>query len=288
MEISGHVLTELDVDTMENLGHYGWDEFVSRAANGSAVAGSSHYSRNDNDDWAGASFQNAIEYAQHGWHDGVTLVQANLDRLPPSADVIPDWNLNVGGSICNVPAFIAGEPECMWQMSDEKRSERRISLVVNSFISAVIGKEAGIAYASAVAALIRGLEASGINTAVYVINPTKDASGSTRDNVAAYAVTVREFGEPLDIARMAFAFHPASYRRVHFAWQETKSEVIKYGLGNGGYGRPVQINSALVHKMLGDVGYVAILPSINMLYAKSPEAMLATMKKATEAAVAAY
>lgn len=246
---------------MLNLGHHSWHDFLAVAAkrvSGPAVPGAGDSSMDSLSDFRGTrTLQEAIDMAVKGWQDGAKAIAKVLDTLPPSAEVLPDWSLDVAGSICNVPAFIAGEPECMWRMSECKRDEHRVTLIVPGTYNGGIRPSDAQRYATAIAAVVRALEASGINPAVYSLSVTV----KHRIRVVS-SVAVREFGEPLDLAKVAMAFHPAFLRRIEFAWREMNPEAVRAGVASNGYGQSGHPTTDEIMALLGDVGYVAIAPPV--------------------------
>jgi hypothetical protein len=248
-----------------NLGHHSWHDFVAHATKrltAPAIFGADSGSSEDgNAEFRGTStLREAIELAVHGWQEGARAIAKVLDTLPPSSEVLPDWQLDVAGTICNVPAFIAGEPECMWNMSECKRNEHRVVLVVPGTYGGHIEQAEAQRYAIAVAAVVRSLEASGINPAVYSIPATVGHRG--RGNRHISSVAVREFGEPLDLSKVATAFHPSFLRRVQFAWREMTPEAVTGGIANDGYGAASVPTRDEITALLGDVGYVVLAPSV--------------------------
>lgn len=262
--------------TLQDLGNHSWNDFVAKAARRiteAAARGADDVSISGLSEWAGtSSLAAAVDMAVKGWPQGAARIAAKLDTLPATSEVLPEWNLDVSGAICNVPAFLSGEPECMWRMSDCKRDEHRVSIIVSGTYSAAVEASSAQNYATAVAAVIRSLEASGINPAVYMIGASRHSGGTL-----AYSINVREFGEPLDLARVAFAFHPSFLRRIQFGWRELTPEAVAAGAASGGYGSVVKLTSDLVTKLLGDIGYVAVVPDLNSVYHQSLDAMIETL-----------
>jgi len=166
----------------------------------------------------------------------------------------------VQGAFPCIPEYLSGSPECMYRLEDNRRIAHRLALIVpHSYSAAVKGNQAQ-QYAKAVAALVRSLEASGIDVAVYSV--------STGDNgtPAMYAVTVREYGEPLDIAKVAFAFHPAMLRRLGFAWREITPLAAQCGLARNGYARTFPVTEENARGILGnDIGELVIMEDLQKI-----------------------
>lgn len=248
-----------------NLGHHSWHDYVSTAAKRitqkGAYGSDDRSTESDDGDFFGTpTLQHAVNLAINGWQEGAKAIAKTLDSLPPSQEVLPDWMLDVAGSIVNVPAFITGEPECMWRMSECKRNEHRVTLVIPGTYSGGVNQAGAQRYATAIAAVVRALEASGINPAVYSM-PVSIGHGGRGDRVIS-SISVREFGEPLDLAKVAMAFHPSFLRRIQFAWREITPAAASAGIGGDGYGRADVPTREEITSLLGDVGYVVLVPKV--------------------------
>lgn len=248
---------------MMNLGVHRWEEFVARAATRATLPclpGADPDSQAESDS-GGVSFAGAIRMAQQGWPQGAQQVSSALDSLPPESEALPGWNMDVAGAICCAPAFIAGDPECMFRLDPTSRPERRLTLVVPGSYSGAVGSTAAMNYAIAVAAIVRSLEASGVSVAVINFGCR---AGTSSKIESAYAVYVREHGEPLDLAKIAFAFHPAWLRKIDWAWRERTPEAIRAGIANSSRGLPRDYTSETVRSILDcDPGVLAITPSLS-------------------------
>jgi hypothetical protein len=120
-------------------------------------------------------------------------------------------------------------------------------------------------YAKAVAALVRSLEAAGIDVAIYSVSTGHNTYIGGAGKRAMYAVTVREFGEPLDLAKVAFAFHPAMLRRIGFAWREITKAAADVGLARSGYAATFPVTESDSRELLGDVGELVIMEDLQAL-----------------------
>lgn len=235
-----------------NLGLHTWHDFVDTAAKrlrepqisgyGASTAVHRGY------EWdLGIDLAKAVKMAKEGWPEGVKNISAQLDKLPPESEVLPEWEMSVAGAICNVPAFIAGEPECMFALNDCRRHARRIALALDGVFAAAVNATAVRNYATAVAATARYLEASGIDVALYNVN--------TADIVAPtiYGIIIKDLGEPLDVAKVAFGFHPAFFRRIGFAWREITPAACSAkicGQSGARYGHSLKLTNELLQPLI--------------------------------------
>lgn len=252
-----------------NVGVHSWHDFVATAArriNESPVVGAeASGTANHYGGWAGTdTLEEAVEMAQAGWQDGATAVAKALDSLPAGVEVLPDWRMSVQGAFPCIPEYLSGSPECMYRLEDNRRIAHRLSLIVPHAYSAAVKASQAMQYAKAVAALVRSLEAAGIDVAIYSVSTghNKHVYGMPR---AMYAVVVREFGEPLDLAKVAFAFHPAMLRRIGFAWREITPAAADVGLARNGYAGTFPVTETDARTLLGDVGELVIMEDLQDL-----------------------
>lgn len=263
-----------------NMGLHTWHDFAAKAAerltNAPLPGAASSSASNDLSFSDGVLLDGAVRMANDGWPEGAKVLSDALDSLPPESDVRPDWATDVCGAFPCVPALVAGDPECMWNMSGE-RGYRQVALIVPMSYSASVDAKQVSIYAQAVAAIARSIEASGVDVAIYSVH-----HGQNRNNeryTGAHAVMVRQFGEPLDLAKVAFAFHSAFLRRLSFAWRERNPEAIKIKLADDTYGSPRPVTADIVRTVCGEVGQNVILPSVNDLFLHSSPELTEVLKR---------
>jgi hypothetical protein len=252
-----------------------WNEFVtevSRRAKGGA-RGCGESSQRYGDSFTGTNtFEDAIKLARDGWVEGAQQVAAQLDALPPEIECLPDWRLEPIGAMVCVPAVVSGEPECMWYREESARAGRQVAIVVYGSYSGCIPKSEAMNYACNLAALMRALEASGVDTALYITCAYQDYSQAT---------VVREFGEPMDLAKIAFCMHPSYLRRLYFAYGELTADRVARGIGSSGYGGSaaggyIAPDATFCEALIGPGNYCC-MPPLNTLANLGPAAMMARM-----------
>lgn len=204
-----------------------------------------------------ATMQEAIGLMRNGWHTGVQTVMATLDMLPAAEDVLPDWSLEAAGAFPCVPAFLSGEPECIWRMQDYRKAEQRLTMVVPGSLPERVAGDTALRYAAAVAAVARMIEANGISVAIIAVTASK-----SRQNETLYinSVYVREHGEPFDLSKIAFSVHPSFARRISWAWREQQPDVAR-NIGSDTYGSfdAGAWNMKTLGAHVGDAGIVAVV-----------------------------
>lgn len=253
-----------------NVGVHSWHDFVTQAARRitekPVTNAESASIDNAGSSWAGTNtLAEAVAMAQTGWQDGATAVSKALDSLPAGVEILPDWRMAVQGAFPCIPEYLSGSPECMYRLEDNRRIAHRLSLIVPHAYSAQVKGAQAMQYAKAVAALVRSLEAAGIDVAVYSVSTGHNKHVGSAGHRALYAVVVREFGEPLDLAKVAFAFHPAMLRRIGFAWREITPAAANVGLARSGYAGTFPITESDSRELLGDVGELVIMEDLQQL-----------------------
>lgn len=118
-------------------------------------------------------------------------------------------------------------------------------------------------YAKALAAVTRAVEASGVDIAICAITHGIRVGGRTS---ATYGVMVREFGEPMDLSKVAFAFHPSFFRRICFAWHELSKEAETVGFADPALTKPQGLTDEVIDLVLGNDHPHVQLSSINDLF----------------------
>lgn len=216
-------------------------------------------SQREGEEFAGATWHNALRMMEYGWHEGAYKVSVLLDKLPVSDTLESGWTLEAHGFFPCVPAFLSGDPECMWQRSTCENRRPKLCLIVPTVYPCNIKAREALCYGTAVAGLVRALEASGVDVAVYSIDRTL----GDQDCAVVQPYIVRDFGQPLDISIVAFAFHPAFLRRIVFAFRERNQAAVDAGIANFGYGRASEPVEEECRKALG--GFEAepvLLPTV--------------------------
>lgn len=206
--------------------------------------------------WAGGSWDDAVRMMRDGWQQGAQAIDAVMAQMPDAVALTDAWQLEAAGRFPCVPAFLSGDPECMWQTVESDSTKPRVCVVVSSEYPNYVDAQDVTVYGAAVGALVRTLEAAGHGVAVYTIMKSQRGKGKQ-----AQAFIVRDFGQPLDTSIVAFAFHPMFSRRITFAVAEVIKEWRDAGYGNGGYGCPQEADLADAVACLGEFPAVPVVLS---------------------------
>lgn len=235
-------------------GLHSWDKLVDIASNINSrrQSGANAQSVDGSQQFTGTrDMSEAVRLARDGWAKGTEQIAKTLDVLGTSEIVLPDWQLDVAGAFPCTPAFVAGEPECVWRRTDNLRDERRMTLVTPCGYPGMIDAKHAMNYAIGVAAVVRMLESQGIAVAVYSACISHDYT---------HGFVVRAHGEPMDLGKVAFSSHPSFLRRLNFAYIEQDKDI--YSNSHCGYGgtTPESWGAERIRPLVGECGQLVILP----------------------------
>lgn len=199
------------------------------------------------------TMEEAIQYAEQGWKDGVTkvtklsgkiLAQNYMQKKPVQ--------YGVAGTTPNIPRAIAGNPVNMRLPDLKKGSRRPVITLLNDMCVSWNNDEILLANrAAVVAALIDMIEGAGYSCEVVSFALSKYQGSSL------VAVQVKNSNQPVDIPRLAFGLgHPAFFRRMIFA--EWGSNVANSGVIGSGFGCVEVLN---IDKIL-EKDHVYVIPSL--------------------------
>jgi hypothetical protein len=198
-----------------------------------------HSYSNDSDGgrWdGGMSLREAGEALRTGWTAGNVDIAHALDVRDAEQSPTGGYDLDVAGDFPCVPAFIAGEPECMYR-KEPGEAPRRVRLVIFSWYVCSTTAQQAIAYASATASLAALLMARGFDVAITSLYVAADRHNDYHTGII--PIPVKEYGQEPDGSRIAFATHPAFMRRGMFAHLEMSEEYPVFWCSDG-YGTMVR------------------------------------------------
>lgn len=235
--------------------------------------------RNEGGGWNGTrDLPHALDMLRAGWPEGTGRMIAGLDaHKTEQREIRPDMPLDYAGFFPCVPAYVAGEDQCMFNIEEDQRATRSIVLVVQINYHCQVPARSAEEYARNVAGIVASLETTGIGVAVLGIDRTNANSGQM-----AAGVWIRSFDAPLDLARIAFSMHPGFFRRALFAVRERDAELVGIGATDAGYGHPVTLTPEDVQDVMGYVGDYIILPHLQNIYQSRD--MAVPMREAVEKA----
>jgi hypothetical protein len=219
---------------------WSWQEFVDRARAPDTIENGD--GRHCLDEWAGASWEEALRLAKDGWTTVLPEVDAEVAELRErvvdevlTTALVPTWD--VTGSEVDVGAYLSGEPECMVDAVPQRISAhgRVVTFLVPAGYVNTTPHSAVHNRGVALAALCSSITASGHSVEIW--------SGfcpyvSATDRFASVARVVSA-AEPLDMGRLMFVMaHPALLRRLWFAVWDSADEPVARRMYDARYGQP--------------------------------------------------
>lgn len=217
---------------------WSWQEFVDAARAPDSIDDGA--GRDDNDEWSGASWPEALRLAEDGWTTVLPEVDAEVAELRErvgdavlTTALVPAWD--VTGSEVDIGAYLSGEPECMVDAAPQQISAR--GRVVTFLVPA------GFVHTTPHAAVLhRGVALSALCSSIIAAGHSVEIwSGfcpyvGDMDRFASVARVVSA-AEPLDIGRLMFVMaHPAMLRRLWEAVWDSAPEPVARRMCDENYG----------------------------------------------------
>lgn len=190
-----------------------------------------------------SSYRDALDLAQNGWPEGIAQIKelsAQIFDLISHKIIRYDPYHDVEGAMIDIARYIDGEPEC-WIAFEENKTQAPassdlITLVFNASASAGVRTEVMERKGAAITALTECLEFAGKRVKVVFVGCTSRHSKSGE-----FFVTIKEFDQPLDMDRLAFALiHPSMFRRLTLRCIELMPEAYQC-IANTSYGSPADV-----------------------------------------------
>jgi len=172
-------------------------------------------------DWYGLSIAKALRYGHEGWTEGADLIREQFAAAVASrtSSVIPTIAVSDepdGGDV-DVAGYLAGDDEHWTIVKPGERSievpGNAVTFDVSIFLSCSIAPGQAVVRALGIAAAVYLLDRAGLMTEVTVSCAIQESRLHAVNTVILRA-PLKRFGEPADLARLAFwCGHPAAYRR---------------------------------------------------------------------------
>lgn len=182
----------------------------------------------------GAGWDGAYDAYCGGWAEGAHKAYALAETLKPRPQATRTvLKRSMAGAFPNVPAYLAGHPQAMFQPVKRHAQGRPfVHLYVPLAYSGSIKAETAFNRGCALVAIIDALETSGCRVRVTGVDSSE--SESLR-YVATY--DLKAYGARLDVDTLIFTVaHPAFLRRIMFAHIERCNDAGVRKLTHMGYG----------------------------------------------------
>ena len=212
----------------------GWDSVSSRHSRKNAAG----------EEWdLGAGYDGMVEMIKgRDWEKARKAMQREAENVVPSYYTeTPSLTAGPVGMRPNIPALVANDMDFMWGMQDQP-VKPVISLIVNGGYYWGLDATHVVPWAVALLRWIDGAAVRGYSVAlsvVYNAMRTENPEGEVYE----MELVVKEPQETLQLGVIAAALHPATFRRLFFAWlesygtekmQEKRAHAVGFGYGYAG------------------------------------------------------
>jgi len=210
---------------------FGYSEFVdfseARVQSSRAIeygCNSSRKNDNSTSPWSGSkNLEQALDWARHGW-------DAGLAQLPLEDGTLTNTGIeieaSVAGAMVNIGNYLTGQPECMWDFR-ETRVFNLDELTIYTRLDYNAGNnyEKAMRFCNSIATVANFYQSKYNVRIIGRFDVAEQGINSIVD------VIIKEFDSRFTINNVAFAFHPAFFRRIWFGYMESENFI------DSGYGR---------------------------------------------------
>ena len=190
-------------------------------------------------------WEGSKELYRGGWIDGLREARGQLDRyVATRREATPQssFDLDVVGAIPCVPAYLAGEPECMYRQDTVPAPVEIVDLIIDISASADIDAADMMRRGVAVWQTIRRIEAAGKRVRAIASLNVAVPEYRYRSQIN---IELKKEGRQIDASRLVYAVaHPAFLRRQLFCAFERDDSGFDYlrAIGEShGYGGVVDL-----------------------------------------------
>lgn len=208
-------------------------------------------SRDNSNEWAGGTYEWAVEAAEKGVPKDVPHIR-QFQKIVASVRTArrprPSWD--VAGSSVDVGRFMQGEPDSMIEVVRGERPSPMVRIAVERAASAAVSVTDIRATGASVLAAISAMRTAGIPAeiwATFSVTPSwrSRAGGDNLPHNYGVWVKLQEAGRPINLGKLAYwTLQPSALRRICFCIEEHEPTNIREAFGftpGGGYGMPSNV-----------------------------------------------
>ena len=247
-------------DNGTHIGRFTYRQFVDfsekRIKAQEAQHESSRRKESGSNPWSGANnFEQALKLGRSGWDAGIR--QLDLENGVMS-DVGVEFSPNVTGAVVNMQNYLQGVPDNMFELKTRREyTLPEVTLYVPLQYSAGNSAKKAMNFTKKIVEYTNELQ-SKHNVRIigfFAANFYGDVKRSVTE------VVIKDYDERFVLNNVAFAFHPAFFRRLWFAHHESMPH------WSSGYGMPCNHKQCVSHakKTHDGRGGSVILPSLGDL-----------------------
>jgi len=209
-----------------------------------ALNGPGGASRENDDDFGGTSFDEAVARARYGWPERARQASRMLKSITAQLPMYTVQNATIAsvtGAYVDVGAYTEGIPESMVDFLPDKRRLTHVQIRVSGGYNCGVAAQQATLRGIAIAAIVDLLESKGIRCTVVVWVRIQGNGDGYLDMYQ----EIKSASQPLNLDALVFALgQPPYFRRLIFGLMETfPKEVIRaFNIyAGGGYGHTIDI-----------------------------------------------
>ena len=233
---------------------YEWEQFLNWVDwSGKTYRRASHRIGDKNYKYSRTlTFQDAVNLARYGWHEGVSKIQQfeKLD-LPTHETFMQNYDIqtaySVAGGSVNIGRYLAGMPDCMRHMrmiNNHALPSRVQKIIIISNSSGRVLADEILKYGYKIYQIIEALEMANIQTDITLAFAAKNYNTEQISDYCFYEtyIKIKKAEDVLCPEKILFCVaHPAMFRRLVLSENERNSFAIRmtyrfYEDGAPGYG----------------------------------------------------
>lgn len=222
------------------------------------------------------SFEETLERYNKGYPEGTSKARTLLMQLTPFLRTVQGvksgWSPQryAGGNFI-LNNYVRGIPELCNVMSPIV-SKKFCSIILNQTASCGVSTEVMLKRGITALALALMLEQNGYRVSVKVAYGERGKNETCMYTI----VNLKAFNQTLEVDRLAFFLaDPSSFRRLNFAFMETRSEPLNTDILDRSYGSPIDLKK----EMIGDKDIYLTKANFNYEYWHSLEGTKAFLKE---------
>lgn len=211
---------------------FGYQEFIThaverkrsqRAKNGGAK--SSRKTEKGTNTWSGVNvFSEAVELGRYGWDAGLEQLKLEEGDL---TGVGVEVNPSVSGAFVNIGAYLEGSPENMFQLNERREySLEEMDIYISLGYNCGTSYEQAMRFCQSIAKIVNKYQSKYNVRIIGRFDNQQHGCRSICD------VVIKEIDTRFVLNNVAFAFHPAFFRRLWFSFIEGEEYISTAGYGS--------------------------------------------------------
>lgn len=204
------------------------------------------------------SFEESLDLIENGYQQGAEKIKDVVDQVMEHYDPAPELQHGITGHFPDVPAFIAGDPECMFKYSDVDSKKNVYKIYFGSGASCAVSKERMFNFGAAMVKIVDKLESEKNTVELVSVWPI-----TRNEEYGTVSTVIKRAGDFVDISQLAYTMtHSSFLRRSLFAVMETFTENNGENILRSSYGTAVRLDENYLKAAGLDTTNSIIIPGL--------------------------